>query len=403
MRGGLDNLYLANAGRHAVSSRVNLADFLDARPGGVVRMLDDSLPSEGHILPLTHPVVFDQVIGSLEYFDQVRQNRTGASRYFSGTDANAINKTASGTIALQNMAAMRVEHLARTIAPAVESLFGIVHELLSKHANKPLTMQLRGKWVTVDPQAWRTKRDVRISVGVGAGNKDSMVQQLGAMFGAQLQLAPMGLAGPQQIHATVTEIAKLAGFSNPDKFWVDPGRNPPPPPPPTPEQVKAQAEQQKLQFQAQQDQMRFQAEQEIEKQKMALQAQVDQQREEMQARQKMLEMQQAAQLEQLRAEHQAAQERARLEFEQWKASLDAAVKLEIANKSAQTSLETTQLSKAPDNRVDQLIEMIQRLEAEANAPAEIVRGDDGKAIAVKRGEKVRKIVRGPDGRAIGVQ
>lgn len=403
-RGGLDNLYLLNSGRNAVSDKVNLADMLDSRPGGIVRLMDGALPGEGHIMPMVHPVAFDQIIGSLEYFDQEAQNRTGASRYFSGTDANAINKTASGTMALQNAASMRVEHYARTAAPAIETLFSIVHELISKHRNKPLAMKLRGQWVTVDPQAWRTKRDVRISVGVGAGNKDSMQQHLQMVLANQMQVGlPMGLVGRDQLRATNVEILKLAGFSNPDKFWPDPQTLPPQQPQPTPEQVKAQTEQQKMQFQAQQDQQRFQAEQAFEQQKMQLQAQVDAQREEMQARQKQLELQQHAELERLRAEYQAAQEQRRLEFEQWKASLDASVKLEIANKSAQTTMETAQISKAPDTRVEKLIETIQALEAERDTPAELVRDETGRAVAVKKGSRTRKIVRGPDGRAVGVQ
>lgn len=270
-RGGLDNLYLANNGRHIVSSRVNLDDFLDARPGGVVRMLDDSMPAEGHVVPIAHPFAFNEIIGSLEYFDQERQNRTGASRYFAGTDAGAINKTASGTIALQNMAAMRVEHIARMMAPAVETLFSCVHEIISKHENKPLTLKLRGQWTTVDPQAWRTQRDVRISVGVGAGNKESMMAQLGQLFGAQMQLMPAGIAGPQQLHATVTEMAKLAGFANPAKFWVDPSTQPPRPPQPDPVLMIEQA---KLQQTGQIKQAELVQEQQLEAAKLSQTAQL---------------------------------------------------------------------------------------------------------------------------------
>jgi hypothetical protein len=254
-RGGLDNLYLTNNGRHAISSRVNVEDFLESRPGGVIRMLDDSLPAEGHIMPLVHPFAFDQIINSLEYIDQIRQNRTGASRYFSGTDAGAINKTASGTMALQNMASSRMEHIARTMAPGVEHLFSVVQELLAKHSNKATTLKINGgKWVTVDPQAWRTKRDVRISVGVGAGNKDSMLIQLQTQLAMQMQLSAAGLAGPKEMYESVIEIAKLNGYANPEKFWVDVGKNPPQPQP-NPEMVKiqmeAQAGQQKLQLEAQ--------------------------------------------------------------------------------------------------------------------------------------------------------
>lgn len=403
-RGGLDNLYIANSGRYVISSRVSLEDFLNDVPGGVVRMTDESLP-DGHVMPLTHPVVFDQVVGSLEYFDQVRQNRSGASRYFSGTDANAINKTASGTIALQNMAAMRVEHIARTMAPAVERLFEIVHELIQKHGNKSLTIKLTGgKWVNVDPQAWRTKRDVKISVGVGAGNKDSMMAQLQQMVGAQMQIGlPLGLVTRDNVRASAVEIAKLAGFSNPERFWPDPQTIPPQPPQPSPEMVKAQASMQLEQFKAQQEQMRFQAEQQVEQHRLMLQAEVDKSREEWQARQKMMEAEQNAQLERMRAEYQAQAEAARLQFEHWKASLDASVKLEIANKSAQTSLETTQISTTSKNALDAVMQALRQFEMDASAPAEIVRGPDGKATAVRRGGKVRQIVRGPDGRAIGIQ
>ncbi len=403
-RGGLDNLYLSNAGRYLISQHVSLEDFLDARPGGLVRMLDERLPGEGHVVPLQHPPVFDQVIGSLEYFDQVRQNRTGASRYFSGTDANAINKTASGTIALQNMASMRVEHLARTMAPAVEQLFSIVHELIQKHANKPAIIKLLGKWAQIDPQAWRTKRDAKISVGVGAGNKDAMMQQLQGVLMAQMQVGlPLGLVTRENIHATNSEILKLAGFSNPQKFWPDPQNLPPPQPPVSPEVIKAQAEAQKLQFQAQQDQQKFQAEAQIEQQRMAMQAELDKQREEMQARQKTLEQQLNAEIEQMRI---ASQERIAAEkaaLEKYKADLSAAVAIQSAQTSAQTTLEGARISKEPDSAVAELKTALEALQGEMSSPAEIVRGPDGRAAAIRRGGRERKIVRGPDGRAIGVQ
>jgi hypothetical protein len=399
-RGALDNLYLANNGRHVISSKVNLADFLDARPGGVVRMLDDAMPGDGHVLPLVHPVMFDQVIGSLEYFDQDAQNLTGASRYFSGTDANAINKTASGTIALQNMAAMRVEHIARMMAPAFERLFEIVHELVSKHRNKPITIQLRGNWVTVDPQAWKRKRDVRISVGVGAGNKESMMQQLTMMFGAQLQLAPMGLATPENMRATVVEMAKLNGFANPDKFWNDPQKNPPQPGPLPPEVLKIQADKEKSQFEAQQDQAKFQA-----------QMQLDSQREEMQARQKTLEQQMQlehdARLKGLDHQHQAEMDARKMAFDKWAKEFDAAVKITLADKSAQAGAEQAQITKTPDDRlaqaVNQIMAELQDAKAHRDSPAEIVRDQNGRAVGLKRGENVRQILRGPDGRPTGLQ
>lgn len=405
-RGGLDNLYLANNGRHVISSKVNLADFLDGRPGGVVRMLDDAMPGDGHILPLVHPVAFDQIIGSLEYFDQERQNRSGAMRGAAGLEANAMNRAAVGTtMAMQSHAAMRIEHIARMMAPAVEYLFSVVHEIVSKHRSKAMVLKMRGQWVTVDPQSWSTKRDVKISVGVGAGNKEAMMQQLQGVLGAQMQVGmPLGLVQRENIHATNVEILKLAGFSNPEKFWPDPSKLPPPQPQQSPEAIKAQADQQKTQAQLQADAQKFQAEQAMERERMQMQAQLDQQREEMQARQKTLEQEFDRQLEQMKADAQERQFQAKLAFDKWAKEFDASVQMTLADKSAQTSMETAQASKAPDSRVDEMLAALQQIQEEAAAPAELVRDPQtGRAIAVKRGNRERKIVRGPDGRAIGVQ
>jgi len=41
LRGQLDNMYLANNGRYAVSDRVNLDDMMTSRPGGIVRVQGD--------------------------------------------------------------------------------------------------------------------------------------------------------------------------------------------------------------------------------------------------------------------------------------------------------------------------------------------------------------------------
>lgn len=408
-RGALDNLYLANNGRHAISDKVNLADFLDARPGGIVRMLDGSMPADGHIMPLVHPVMFDQVIGSLEYFDQERQNRTGVMRGAAGLEANAMNRAAVGTtMAMQSHSAMRTEHIARMMAPAVETLFSIVHELVSKHRNKPLTIKLRGKWTTVDPTAWATKRDVKISVGVGAGNKEAMMQQLQGVLMAQMQVGmPLGLVQRENIHATNVEIMKLAGFSNPEKFWPDPKQLPPPQPPMPPEAIKAQADMQKEQFKAQNDAQKFQADQALERERMQYQAQLDSQREEMQARQKTLEQQLNAQLKQIELDSKERLEQQKLEFQKWQTEFQAAVQIALADKSAQAGLEQTEASKTPDkgttDTVAELKEALRAMQEEASQPSELVRDNSGRAVAVKRGEKTRQIVRGPDGRAIGVQ
>jgi hypothetical protein len=403
-RGGLDNLYLANNGRHVISSKVNVEDLLDSRPGGVIRMLDESLPGEGHVFPLVHPFAFDQIVQSLEYFDQERQNRSGASRYFSGTDAGAINKTAQGTMALQNMASMRIEHIARMMAPAVESLFSAVWEIVSKHANKALALKLKGQWTMVDPQAWRTKRDIRISVGVGAGNKESMMAQLQMQLGAQVNLMPIGVAGPEQIHATVTEMAKLAGFANPARFWIDPSQTPPKPPPPMPEQIKAQSAMQIKQMELQADAQKFQAEQigkmrELQAQQAAkiteLRAQLELQAQN-DARDHERELQKAAldaQIKEMESQRERTSDELNAAVEKYKADLDAQVKLAIA-----------QISAPPQIDISPIQEELKGLADYLKSPPEFIRDKEtGKVVGRKQGDVTQMAKRDEQGRLMGFQ
>jgi hypothetical protein len=94
-RQAIDNLNLANTPRVAASDRVNMADLLDVRVGGVVRV-EGQPPQE--IMPLIVPNVFPQAVEAISFFDSRRQNRTGINAYFQGTDANALNKTRFCTI-----------------------------------------------------------------------------------------------------------------------------------------------------------------------------------------------------------------------------------------------------------------------------------------------------------------
>jgi hypothetical protein len=278
------------------------------------------------------------------------------------------------------MASMRVEHKARMMAPAVENLFRIVWEIISKHANKSLAVKLRGNWTLVDPQAWRTKRDIRISVGVGAGNKETMMAQLAQIFGAQMQLMPLGVAGPEQIHATVIEMAKLSGFANPDKFWVDPRQHPPPPPPPNPELIKIQADQQKTQAQLQAEAQKFQAEAELERQKIVATG---------------IENDKSRQVE--------------LE----KARMSEATKLAIAEMNRSTTIETTQASQsfeaqklgATFQREDQKASQEQaKVQEKDDGMAELLSNLQGAIKSLADGmNRPKQVIRGPDGKVVGVQ
>lgn len=232
LRQVVDNTYLQNNGRYAISDKVNLDDMLTSRPGGIVRV--QGSPA-AEITPLQAPFIAQSSISVIEYIDQVRQNRTGTNQYFTGVDQNALNKTASGIAQLTSSAAQRVELIARVFAEGVKELFGVVHELTLKHARQTEIARLRGKWVPIDPRQWRRRADMTLSVGLGTGNKEQLAAGLMQILMAQKEAIQLGIATPRNVYNALAELTKAHGFATPEKFWTEPPEGPMPPPPPDPQ------------------------------------------------------------------------------------------------------------------------------------------------------------------------
>lgn len=337
LRQALNNLYLQNNGRYGVSDKVNLDDMLTSRPGGLVRV--QGVPSQ-EIFPFVHPTVTPQAMQFMEFMDQIKGDRAGVNRMSAGLDPKAIDANV-GTIAqLTSAASQRLELIARVMANGVRELFHIVHEIILKHDHKTNVVKIKGKWVSVDPRSWKKRSDIRITVGVGAGNKEVMMQNLGMIAQYQEKGLMIGIATPQNLYNTATEMTKIAGFANSDRFWTQPPENPPPKTNPLVEaemakgqvqmqikQVEAQADAQKTQFEAQQSEKELMLKAQLDRERMqaelALQATNDQRQAELDARKAAMDAQQAErefQLDQWKAEKELE---VKLYLEQLKAGLNA--------------------------------------------------------------------------------
>lgn len=256
LRQGLDNLYLSNNPQKYGDPRfVNLDDLGVSRPGGIFRLKQGAVFGQNFgVMPI--PFVFPQAMEGLEYMDQIKENRAGVNRYFTGIDQNALNKTKGGMEMLSTMSAQRVEQIARHFANGIEVLASLMHEIILKSGHKKETVQLRGKWVEIDPSTWRKRTDFRISVGYAAGNKDQMLQRLMLLANLQKEALAGGLpiVNARNAYETAIEITKATDMQAPDRFWQDPN-NAPPPSPPQPDPTVIAAEQLKTQRDLQVKQM----------------------------------------------------------------------------------------------------------------------------------------------------
>lgn len=372
IRAVMDNMHLQVNGRYfAVEGQVNLDDLLTSRPGGVVRVkqlgavgaLQQGMADMGDAYQL------------LEYMEVQKENRTGWSRQSAGGDANAINKTATGVSIVTNRADMRLELVARVFAETgVKDLFIQILKLVCQYQDQAAQFNLNGRWLEVNPREWRHQFDVTVNVGLGTNDPHIKMQQVGALMQMQQQLAQAGtgIVSPTEVYQSAAEMVKALGYKSADRFLKNPSQNPPPPPPPQPEQIKAQAqmqveqaklqahaqiEQMKLQQQAQLDQVQREHEMQLEQARMHMQAQVDTNRQQVEADQKTMQMRQQAELDALKAQHEAEKHLREMEFQRWKAQLDSETRILVAQIAAQTSMNRAQVAAAESFEDDEAGEL----------------------------------------------
>jgi hypothetical protein len=380
IRGQLDNMYLANNGRYAISDRVNLDDMLTSRPGGIVRVEGD--PGSG-IMPLSHPPLPASSFGMVEYMDSMKEKRTGITAYNQGLDSNSLNKTATGVAQIMNAAQQRIELVARTFAETgVKELFTLVHHLVRTTLTKPDIVRMRNKWVEVDPREWKARKDLSISVGLGAGNKDQQLTHLMSILQMQKEAIQIGITNPEKIYNALAKLTQNAGFKNPEEFWVNPANSPPPQP------QGPSIEEQAIQAQKEIDAMKVQGE----------------------------NARKAAELEERQRKDAADYEmkQRQLAFDEWKTKLENDTKLMIAELQANKDIKTTAMGikganldtftefdeygqEQPNNALAGLVEAIN-----ANMAKLVEQQTQNHQQMVETLNRPKQIVRGPDGKAQGV-
>jgi len=248
-----DNLYLTVNQRTYINTNadVNIDDWLDNRPGGAVR---GKGPAGDAIQPLVQPQLSAPAYQFNEWLEQWRENRTGFTRYSQGTDADSLNKTATGVSIITQKADMRLELMARFFAVGMKQLFAKILKLAVQHQNRAEQIQVSGgQWVGINPSEWRDQFNVKINVGLGTGSKEQQAARILGLLQTQMQAAQFGIVTPQNIAETVRLYVEANEFSNPERF-VEPEPTGMPPNPQAYQQEKqgAMEQMQKLQEQLEQ-------------------------------------------------------------------------------------------------------------------------------------------------------
>ena len=349
LRAGFDGLAQSLFPRTVVGNNGYMEDALNTEVGAILRSKGDA--SSGYFFQ-TAPNTAQHALPWLTVMDEMREKRTGVSKVSMGLDAQALqNTTATAAEGNFTRSQERIELMARVMASGMRTLFRRIAKLVTENQRAERMIQLRNKWVPIDPRAWRSEMNVICNVGLGGGSQAQRVAIL-SMIAAKQEAIMMQagidnpLVTPFEYRNTLAKLVEESGLKNPDAFFRDPSseefqaelaEKAAQPPPPDPKALEAQArlqlEQQKFEMQARQAAQKAADDLQIMRERMQLemQAQAEKHRAEFEFR-----------VEQARAELQLKREEMQMGFQlnAQANQLNAAAKVEAA---AQTNLSGPEL------------------------------------------------------------
>lgn len=254
-RGLLDNQNVAIRPRPAVSDQVILDSVLDWVPGSPIRFKSGAKPGDGHIVWERPPNVMPDVLAALEYFNTVRENRTGTSRQSQGLDSDSLNKTARGMNLLMSASSQRQKLIARVLAETfVSRVYRLIYRAIKKAATGPEQYWTGSSFKTVDPTKWPDDVDLTVNVGLGTGNTQQELEQLTLLELTMEKLIALQGGQASGPYVTPDNVANLAqkkaeklGFKSSGMFFQPPEKvmeaaAKPQPPKQDPEMAKVQGQ-----------------------------------------------------------------------------------------------------------------------------------------------------------------
>lgn len=185
LRQTLDGFYLANKPRTWLNESSmgdsTIDDLLNPNVGAIIRW-------KGAIKPETSPSQFDvgSALALMEKLNGEKESRTGITRLNQGMDADALNKTASGTAMMQAQGQQIEKYVARNFAEAFARLMHKKYRLMRRFGG-PTEIMIDGQMIQTDPREWPDDANVVVRVGLGSGRKDQRIQYRMSMLGLAQQ------------------------------------------------------------------------------------------------------------------------------------------------------------------------------------------------------------------------
>ncbi len=250
----LDGVYLANNPQREVPDDAvgdnTISDLLTYRVGGLVRTRRAGLLRE---IPITDRST--TALGAIQYFDNNRGMDTGVTGNAAGA-AIDINKeqTRAEVESVERRESSRKQLMARVGAETfVKRMYKKILTLSIKYQDYERIVELRGKWVAVNPKYWDADMTATIQVGLGYAEKQERLRAAFAILELQRDAIEQGFATKEHLWNTADIIVQASGLQFTDMFFSNPDEVQEQPPQQDPEVLKVQQDGQLAQQKLKQD------------------------------------------------------------------------------------------------------------------------------------------------------
>ncbi|WP_321823107.1 portal protein [Pyramidobacter piscolens] len=172
----------------------------------------------------------------IEYFRGVEEEWTGRTRYNQGTDANTLNKTATGISLIMKSSAQRINHIVKIFAETgVSELNRFLIRLNQTYIDQAQVVRLLDRALTIQPDDLDGNFDIVVNSDVGLGEKEQKVNSLTSYLREVYPFAmQLGVAGPADFSRAAIRLLELLGWKDARTFLR------------TPEEIQQQQMQQQM-------------------------------------------------------------------------------------------------------------------------------------------------------------
>ena len=147
-----------------------------------------------------------------------------------GKHFTVTHNTATGINIITQQANQRLELIARIFAETgMSDLYRFLIKLNQLFINEATVIRLTNGPMQIDPTDMDGNFDLVVNAGMGAGAKQTNLQNLQLIQQIVTQLSQVGMAGPEQFYNLAKRMIEEVGFKNTDDFVLSPDKIPPKP------------------------------------------------------------------------------------------------------------------------------------------------------------------------------